>query len=361
MYIEPADGNILISQVQPMAQLAMQRRNTTLTIALCASLMVHALVLWVLMWWFVHSTPPPQLAALIPPDDAPIIIKTPPKPPPPPPPAQPKPKLPPPDFSKAHKPPPRDDSGEANGTGTANRSTTGDKPMQAWQGTMEQADLTHSAKPPDDLDKSKLDMPAQAGQQVGDNSPAAPPPSPKFGVAQPTPTPSKPAGSPPLIAMNDPTKPANSPTIGDAPQLTGAAGSPDTKPTPPASPKPTPKEIRGHTAISSDTDSIPFANANSAHFHDGKMEGRKGRKVRTTRIQFDLAAIADFPTLSDPTVVLGVTVDASGNVQDIIVLHSSGSADIDLPCQRAVYNWWFEPGKDKDGHPLPDQWVVTID
>ncbi len=344
-----------------MAQVALQRRNVTLTIALCASLSVHALVLWVLMWWYVQSNPPPRLAALDQPDEAPIIIKTPPKPPPPPPPAEPKKKTPPPDFSKALKQPPRDDSGEAQGTGAANRTTTGDKPMQAWQGPLQQADLTRNAKPDDDRDKSNLDIPAQAGKEVGDDSPAAPPPSPKFGVADPTPLPSKPAGSPPLIAIADPTKPANQSANADAPQLAGAKGSPDAKPTPPTPPAPTPKEIRGHTAVSSDTDSTPFANANSAHFHDGKLEGRKGRKVKTTRIQYGLAAIADYPGLTDPTVVLGVTVDASGNVRDVIVLHTSGSDNIDQPAIRAVYNWWFEPGKDKDGHPLPDQWVVTID
>jgi TonB family protein len=330
-----------------MAQLAMQRRNTTLTTALCASLTAHALVLWALCWWFVHYSPPPRLAALVRPDEAPIIITSPPKPPPPPPKPTPadKPKPPPPpDFSKALKQPPHDDSGEAGGKGTANRSTPGDRPMQAAQNLLEQADLTRSAKE-DDPDKSKLDMPAQAGAQTSDEIPVAPPPKPQFGVAQSTPTPAKPIGSPPLIAIADPTKP-------------GAVGMSDAKPTPPA---PAPKQINGHTAVASDTESIPFAKANSASFHDGKMESRDGRKVKTTRIQLGLAGEADAASLVDPTVVLGVTVDALGNVQNVIVLHSSGSNYIDLPCQRAVYNWWFEPSKDKEGHPLPDQWVVTID
>jgi outer membrane biosynthesis protein TonB len=48
-------------------------------------------------------------------------------------------------------------------------------------------------------------------------------------------------------------------------------------------------------------------------------------------------------------------------VQNVEILQSSGSNNIDQPCKVAVYNWWFEPQKDKDGRPLPDLWVVTID
>jgi protein TonB len=347
MYIEAADANILVEQVRPMVQMAMQRRNTTLTIALCVSLTAHALVLWALCWWFVHYTPPPKLAALVQPDDAPIIItsRRGPRPPSPKSPPLEKPKPPPPpDFSKALKQPPHDDSGEAGGKGTANRSTAGDQPMQAAQGLLEQADLTRSAKE-DDLDKSRLEMPAQAGVQTNDEIPVAPPPKPQFGVAQSTPTPAKPIGGPPLIAIADPTKP-------------GATGSSDAKSTPPT---PAPKQINGHIANSSDTESMPFAKANSASFRNGKMESRDGRKVKTTRIQLGLAGEADAASLVDPSVVLGVTVDATGNVQNVIVLRSSGSNNIDQPYQRAVYNWWFEPSKDKEGRPLADQWVVTID
>jgi TonB family protein len=60
-------------------------------------------------------------------------------------------------------------------------------------------------------------------------------------------------------------------------------------------------------------------------------------------------------------VTLGATVDAAGFVQNVVILRSSGSDNIDLPAQRAVYNWWFEPTKDKTGQPQPDLWVVTID
>jgi hypothetical protein len=326
--------------------LSMGRRNTTLTVALCTSLSVHALALWTLMWWFVHYTPPPSLAALPRPDYAPIIITTPPKPPAPPPPAKPKPP-PPPDFSKAMKQPPHDDSGEATGKGTANRSTSGDQPMTAQHGFVEQADLTRNAT--DDRDKSNLDVVAQAGVKNGTDPSAAAPPSVAYGVAQPSPVPAK-SAAPPLIAITDPTKAAG----GDSLQQPSVKGSPDAKPTPPTPSTAAPKEIAGHAATSSDTDSMPFTKAGTPVFHYGKLEGRQGRKVKTTRIDVGLEQASG-------ATVLGVSVDAAGNVYDVVVLQTGGNGNVDFICQRTVYNWWFEPGKDKEGHPLADQWVVYID
>src|SRR5262249_30268015 len=147
----------------------------TLTFALCASLVLHALMILIALWWYVIQTPPPKLAALLRPDIAPpIIVKSDePKPPPPPPPA------PPPeptkqDFANAEKAPLRDDSGEATGHGTANRSTPGDRPMEAAAG-LEQANLSRSPDHPTDLD-SKVDdplMPAQAGNPLGQDAVAS--------------------------------------------------------------------------------------------------------------------------------------------------------------------------------------------
>jgi protein TonB len=121
-------------------------------------------------------------------------------------------------------------------------------------------------------------------------------------------------------------------------------------------------EIKGHSSPASDTDSFAMvAKSNNVRFHDGQMEARQGRKVKTTRPDYGLAAITDAQSMLDITVVLGVTVDAAGNVSDVTILHSSGSENIDLPTKAAVYNWWFEPKKDKDGRGLPDLWVVRID
>jgi TonB family protein len=121
-------------------------------------------------------------------------------------------------------------------------------------------------------------------------------------------------------------------------------------------------EVKGHSSPTSDTDSFAMvAKSNNVRFHNGKMEARQGRKVNTTRPNYGLAAMTDAQSMLTVTVVLGVTVDAAGNVQDVTILHSSGSENIDLPTKAAVYNWWFEPKKDKDGRGLPDLWVVRID
>ena len=103
------------------------------------------------------------------------------------------------------------------------------------------------------------------------------------------------------------------------------------------------------------------ADSNSVRFHAGRMDARQGRKVNTTQINYDLQAYADAQSLLETTVVLGVTVNGSGNVTDITVLHSSGSQSIDFASRTAVYSWWFEPKKDKSGRGLPDLWVVRID
>jgi TonB family protein len=355
-----------------------RHHDFSLSIALCASLALHGLSLLAIVLWYVRATSAPKLAALPrPAPPAPIIL--PPEPPPAPPPPPPKPGPPPKaDFKDATKAPPRDDSGEAVGKGTANRTTPGDRPMEAPRGR-EQANLTRDAHEPS---VSKLDesspIPAQSGADIGSDPLASIMPTPP--TPPPVPAPAPP-GKPP-VAADAVVLAARIPEIavGAAESLADAmkqlppppveTPALPTPPTPPAPPTPLmppvqptnpPQKIDGHSSLPSDTDSPPFAKANSVRFHNGQLLGRQGRKVKTTRIQFGLAAMSDFMSLPNPTVVLGVTVDAGGNVKNVEILQSSGSSNIDQPCKVAVYNWWFEPEKDKNGHPLPDLWVVTID
>jgi TonB family protein len=282
----------------------MGRQNSSLTFSLCASILVHALILYLMAWWYIRHPAPIRFAAFAAPKQlAPIIIRTPPPPPPPPPK----------DFSQANRMPIRDDSGEANGKGTANRSTPGDRPMEARQG-LEQANLTRSSKT-EETD-SKLDemaVPLKAGALAAGDAATPQASVPEFGVGQP-----KPAGA----AV----------------------------------------EIKGHSSRASDTDSFALvAKSNNVRFHDGKMDARQGRLVKTVRPDYGPAAWTDSESLLDATIIFGVTVDATGNVQDIVMLRSSGSANIDFDTKTTVYRWWFEPKKDKDGRGLPDLWVVRID
>ena len=222
-------------------------------------------------------------------------------------------------------------------------------PMQAQQG-LEQAKLSRNPKTMPDDSATGLDTPPAAPQQ----SPLASVPEPAaVGVpsndatALPVPEPEK---HPTLIAVADPTHPAPPPP---KPTAKPAAAEPATQ-------QPT-KKPEAQPGRSSDTDSMAFSKASNVTFKDGKVQGRQGRRVRTTHIAFGLAAEGDAASLADPRVVLGVTVDNTGSVQNVIVLRSSGSDNIDSPAQTAVYNWWFEPLKDAAGKPQPDVWVVTIE
>lgn len=292
-----------------------RRSNPTLTFALCASLSLHALLVVLAAWWFVRGPARFTTISHLPETRAPIIM------PPPPPPPQENPTRQPTPHPAAE--PLRDDSGEQHTNGSANRSTPGEQPMQARQG-LEQADLTRGKSADADESQSRVDT--------------APKPADTSGITEATP--------PTPVGISEDTTP------GPAPRAA---------PVPPP-PAPAPAVVAAVAPAShSDTDSVPFTRANHATFKNGQMVGRLGRRVRTTHIAFGLAAEADAISLADPRVVLGVTVDAAGNVQNVVVLRSSGSDSIDLPSQNAVYNWWFEPLKNPAGRGLPDVWVVTIE
>jgi len=249
---------------------------------------------------------------------SPMVEKPPVILPPPPPPE--------PDFSQAAQMPEHDDSGEQKGKGTANRSTEGVEPMQATAG-LEQANLTRSrqgekeslmdGKPPEAVQLAQIDPTPTVGVKTLDGTPVFSAPK------------------------SEPPKPA-------PPE--------DLPPLPPGE-----SIVKKRDAASSDTESVPFTKANNVTFRNGKLAGRQGRKVKTTPIRLGLAGETDAMARGGANVQLGVRVEASGFVKSVEVLHSSGSDNIDLPCQRAVYSWWFEPQKDADGKPQPDAWVVTIE
>ena len=74
-----------------------------------------------------------------------------------------------------------------------------------------------------------------------------------------------------------------------------------------------------------------------------------------------LAAEADLENMDRPYVVMMLRIDTTGNVTDVRITHSSGSDNVDLPCQRAAYTWWFEPLKDpKTGQIHPEEMEFTI-
>jgi TonB family protein len=117
----------------------------------------------------------------------------------------------------------------------------------------------------------------------------------------------------------------------------------------------------GNPIPTDDFESFPVSHI-ASRFYAGRIEARTGRKMRTRELpRLGLAAIADLQNMDNPFVVLMLHIDTTGNVTDVKITHSSGSDNIDLPCQRAAYTWWFEPLKDpQTGRIHPEDIEFTI-
>jgi TonB family protein len=114
-------------------------------------------------------------------------------------------------------------------------------------------------------------------------------------------------------------------------------------------------------AQESDSESDPFTkHAISAVLRDGKLDVRDGRKVKTTRPHILPGGYVDLFANPNVEVVLEISIDETGTVKHVRVQKSSGFVQVDLPCQRAVYEWWFEPTHDKKGRPMADVVLFTI-
>jgi TonB family protein len=109
-----------------------------------------------------------------------------------------------------------------------------------------------------------------------------------------------------------------------------------------------------------DSESDPFAVVGSAEFRQGSVKARFGRKVTTVRPRLSLAGRQDLLIVEQPRVILRVRVDETGAVRDVKVVASSGSNEIDQPCVLAMYEWWFEPLRDKSGKPMPAEMIWTL-
>ena len=78
------------------------------------------------------------------------------------------------------------------------------------------------------------------------------------------------------------------------------------------------------------------------------------------RPRLTLAGHYDLAAMQYPSVQLTVRIDATGKVISADILRSSGSNQIDLPCQQAMYDWWIEPPKDEKGKPMADVMVWLL-
>jgi|GEM_PF-5439793 len=212
---------------------------------------------------------------------------------------------------------------------------------------------TNNSPAPDDL--GQLPPPAQVAERIlppPSPQPAPPPqnpPQPTTPTLRPPQQPSPPtADSPPLSPPPD-QNPAVASATSATPQAMQVAGRPGLKgldPTP--SPDITDKE------------SDPFSDENSFAFRDGKVTARNGRWVKTVRPRFTQASVTDAFKIGAVAVTFLATVDEQGNVVRVVRYHTSGSDNIDLPCEEALNQWKIEPSKNKSGQYIKDVVAVTF-
>jgi TonB family protein len=175
-------------------------------------------------------------------------------------------------------------------------------------------------------------------------SPATPPVDAGLTPAPPTPSPTPPTPAAPtqpkaVVAMLAPR-----PT----PQATGDGGRPGVR-TQAADP-----------AQESDSEVDAFSKIGSLTLRrDGSLPVQFGRQVKTVRPHIPIQGYID-AALGARSVSLRVGVGADGTVTTVAVERGSGSPDLDQASLIAMYDWWFEPLKDKKGRTVPDVVLFTL-
>lgn len=167
----------------------------------------------------------------------------------------------------------------------------------------------------------------------------SPPPAPpllRVPPAQPTPI----VPETPAVANVKPTPPSDRQGVNNS----AVAGS--------ASPA-------ADAAQESESEVDPFSKIEAVIRQDGKVDPQFGREVKTVRPRIPIVGMIDAIS-GARRVTLKVRIGADGKVQTVNVFKSSGSNEIDQPCLIAMYDWWFEPLKDKSGRPIPDTILFTL-
>ncbi|HEX4794119.1 MAG TPA: hypothetical protein VH370_10020 [Humisphaera sp.] len=284
------------------------------------------------------------------------------------------------------------DMGEDKAQGTGSNSSQGDRPMQARFAEDNQALLGRNPHGPGtpadpaDLQQGPLGENGSGGQQGGLPTPvsvavATPPTAPPEAVKPSEATAQ--AAAPPAVRLpeQDDTV-APSLVTADQPPIEVPKVAPQLPTTAPAQPRPqvavAPPQpaVRPQTgdgrapgadrrptdpAQQSESVSDPFSRTSNAVFRDGRLDIQNGRKFKiTTRPRIGLGGQADLISMGKASLLLNLTIDVSGRVTHVDVVHSSGSTGVDEPCEIAAYDWWTEPSRDKQGRPIPDVIPFTI-
>jgi TonB family protein len=113
-------------------------------------------------------------------------------------------------------------------------------------------------------------------------------------------------------------------------------------------------------AVMSASESDAFSALGGIEFRDGRMESRLGRSFKSVRPRLSFAAQLDLLSISNPRLVLKVAIDTAGNVTAVDVVKSTGSTLIDQPVKVAMYQWWFEPAKGPGGKAVGETFLFPI-
>jgi TonB family protein len=270
------------------------------------------------------------------------------------------------------KPRPREfDIGEVGADGYASHKTAGDRTAIARQAPVDQAALSLD---PVGTDLRPERVPGDAGKESGEaaapaialalppvSAPQIPHPATVMEPPPDLPRPLAPAAAPPpapaplvpMVAVPEPP-----PTLISPQRAIVVPPSHPVEPT--ANRSPTSSRDGGaDPAPMGDSESDAFSVLGSAQFINGELRVRAGRKVRSRRPRIGLAGQLD-AVYSRMEVTLRVATDKAGKVTSVEIAKSSGSNEIDQPCRVSMYDWWFEPKKDKAGNPVPDVFNFTI-
>jgi len=290
----------------------MGNRDHTFAVALIASLLLHAAIVFVVaddaLRRADRGTAHAGRAAVTPVDEVSYVVRP---------------------------PPPRrldDLFGDARGTGDSINMRRGEQPMQGRDGGQTQGFLSRDPVGMGKIDKEPSMSVLPSGSAIvsplkGLSPPPSPPPASivPFGVAELTETlPS------PHVTRARPryAPPAATPTPPGAPGAEVAAADP---------------------AVMSDSESDPFTKRtddNAVVFRDGRVEARLGRKVKTIRPHLSFASQVDLMATQFPRLVVRVHIQPDGSVRRVDIVKSSGSVTADQEVKVALYEWWFEPAKD---------------
>ncbi len=93
------------------------------------------------------------------------------------------------------------------------------------------------------------------------------------------------------------------------------------------------------------SDSDAFTSIGSVDFRGGAINARIGRRHRITRPRIALGGMVDAVSIGRVVVTLQLKIDQQGNVVNVQIAESSGSANIDEATKLAAYEWWFDPKK----------------